>query len=195
MRRASLRRLVAQVIAQADGRRLGHIGADERDGSRARFVVGSRANEAKTEIKGGIKTFYSQDSARVFITREQGSVYLQSRLPVSKQINRAVQTIRASHALAGLWCRARRIRAFRAQRTWAPYTTSFYAISTLAPPYAQSWTHPHVWPPSATQKSFSCNLLHCLPPSSLTLIIRLLLHPDSFISAFLLYNNGYIPSE
>ena len=55
MRRASLRRLVARVIAQADGRRLGHIGADERDGSRARFVVGSRANEAETEIKGGSK--------------------------------------------------------------------------------------------------------------------------------------------
>ena len=92
---------MARVIAQTDGQRLGHIGADERDSSQARFVVGSRVNEAKTEIKGGIKTFYSRDGAWVFITREQGSVYLQSRLPVSKQINRAVQTIRASHALAG----------------------------------------------------------------------------------------------
>jgi len=82
---------------------------------------GSRANEAETEIKGGSKPSYSRDGTRVFITREQGSVYLQSRLPVSKQINQAVRTIRVSHALAGLWRWARRIRVFRAQRTRAPY--------------------------------------------------------------------------
>jgi len=82
----------------------------------------SWANKADKEIKGGIIAWHSQGSTQVFITREQGSVYLQSRLPVSKQINQEVQTIRASHVLAGLWRRARRIRAFRAQRTRAPYT-------------------------------------------------------------------------
>jgi Reverse transcriptase (RNA-dependent DNA polymerase)/Endonuclease-reverse transcriptase len=73
--------------------------------------------------------------------------------------------------------------------------TSFHAVGTPAPPYARSWTHPRVRPPSATppsaaQKSFARNLLRRLPPSGLTLIIRLLPHPDSFISAFLLYNDG-----
>ena len=151
MRRASLRQLVARVIAQADGRRLGHIGADERDGSWARFVVRQSGERGRDRNKGGIKTFYSQDGAWVFITREQGSVYLQSRLPVSKQINRAVQTIRASHALAGLWHRARRIRAFRAQRTRAPYTTPLL-LPTLY----------HTAPTACTTPYCSCYLCHTM---------------------------------
>ena len=52
MQRASLQQLVAWVIAQVDGRQLGHSNADECDSSQARFVVSSRANKAETEIKG-----------------------------------------------------------------------------------------------------------------------------------------------
>jgi len=53
MQRASLRRLVAWVIAQADRRWLGHSDADERDGSQARFVIGQSGEQGRQGNKGG----------------------------------------------------------------------------------------------------------------------------------------------
>ena len=46
---------MAWVMAQADGRRLGHSDADERDGSWARFVVGQSGEQGRDRIKGGSK--------------------------------------------------------------------------------------------------------------------------------------------
>jgi len=70
MQRASLRRLVAWVIAQADGQQLGHNDADERDSSRAQFVVRQSGERGRDRNKGGIKTSSSQGCVQDFITRE-----------------------------------------------------------------------------------------------------------------------------
>jgi len=53
VQRASLQRLVAWVITQADRRRLGHNDVDERDSSRAQFVVRQLGERGRQRNKGG----------------------------------------------------------------------------------------------------------------------------------------------